>query len=59
LVGPIVPHLQPLLPLLETWAAGGQRPELAEWARRQLVYIADEIASGRKRDEERDAGIRR
>jgi hypothetical protein len=57
--GSIVPHLQPLLPLLETWAAGGQRPELAEWARRQLVYIADEIASERKTDEERDAGIYR
>jgi hypothetical protein len=57
--GSIVPHLQPLLPLLETWAADGQRLELAAWARRQLVYIAEEIASERKRDEERDAGIYR
>ena len=57
--GSIVPHLQPLLPLLETWVAGGQRPELAEWAHRQLVYIADEIVSERRRDEERDAGIYR
>lgn len=56
--GSVVPHLEPFLPLLEAWAETNKRPEVANWARQQLVYIFDEIASNRKRDEEHEAGIR-
>jgi hypothetical protein len=56
--GSIVPHLEPFIPLLDAWAESNKRTDVVQWARQQLVSIADEIALERKRDEERDAGIR-
>jgi hypothetical protein len=55
--GSVVPHLEPFLPLLETWTQNHLRPEVRRWAREQTDYINAEIEANRRRDEERDAGI--
>jgi hypothetical protein len=56
--GSVVPHLEPLVPLLETSAQSHTLPAVARWAREQLKYTSAEISSERKRDDERSAGIR-
>jgi len=56
--GSVVPHLEPLVRLLEIWVQSKRRANVAEWARKQLAYISAEISSERKRDDERSAGIR-
>jgi hypothetical protein len=55
--GSVVPHLEPLLPLLEKWTQSHPQPEVRRWAREQMGYINAEIDASRKRDEERDVGI--
>ena len=55
--GSDVPHLEPLLPLLEMWADTHERAEVRHWAREQIGYISAEIDASRKRDEEHDIGI--
>ena len=55
--GPIAPHLEPFLPLLDTWANTHEKTEVRQWARDYIRHIDDEIDASRKRDEEHSAGI--
>jgi hypothetical protein len=55
--GSIVPHLEPLLPLLEKWTQNHLRPEVRRWACEQIGFINAEIDQSRKREAERDVGI--
>jgi hypothetical protein len=55
--GSIVPHLEPFIDLLKTWAASHARAEIRRWAQQQIEYVSAEIEENRKTDEERDAGI--
>jgi hypothetical protein len=55
--GSIVPHLEPLLPLLEKWTQNHPRPEVRRWACEQIGFINAEIDQSRKREAERDVGI--
>jgi len=37
--GPLLPHLQPQIALLETWAAAHSSPKVRQWARDQITWI--------------------
>ena len=53
----MVPHLEPLLPLLEKWTQRHPRSHVRQWSRERIGYINAEIDASRKRDEEHDAQI--
>ena len=55
--GSLVPHLEPFLPLLETWTRSHPRPEVRRWAGEQIEHTGAEIEASDKEDEERGAGI--
>ncbi|MCZ6773637.1 MAG: hypothetical protein O7G83_16890 [Proteobacteria bacterium] len=54
--GSIAPHLEPLLPLLETWS-GHAKSEVRRWVSEQIGIIKNEIISDTKLQHERNSGI--
>jgi hypothetical protein len=49
--GSLVPYLEPLLPLLETWTSH-PLPTVRQWASRQIISLKNWIEQERRRDEE-------
>jgi hypothetical protein len=50
-LGSLVPYLEPLVPLLETWTSHSL-PAVRQWASRQIIGLKNWIEQERRRDEE-------